>query len=138
MKLKLSATTWQSRIFCFQFNCLQKIEFSKKLISNFFQKPFSKNFFFFLKKRLCQVIATGLLYILTPSRGSYLENCAKNLGHTETWFLTLNVRITPAKLNILGSSFYCKLSKVKHISSKNFSKIECSGKKIDFWPGGGP
>jgi hypothetical protein len=55
----------------------------------------------------------------------------KSFAHGDLVF-DLNVRITPAKLNIMGSNFYWKLSKVRYIFSKNFIKIECSGKKIDF------
>ena len=38
----------------------------------------------------------------------------------------------------MSSIFYWRLCKVRYIFSKNFIKIGCSGKKIDFWPGGGP
>jgi hypothetical protein len=54
----------------------------------------------------------------------------------ENLLFTLNIRITLAKLNIMNSIFYWRLSKVTYIFSKNFNKVEWSGKKIFFAPEG--
>ena len=126
----------KARIFIFILVRYEKIEFSKDVTSSF-----SKNLcqdtipFFFKKPALLGRRDKCSAHVDAIPRSISLKLRTKSWNY-EDLLLTLNTRITLAKFYIMSSIFYWRLSKVRHIFSKNFTKIECSGKKNFFDRGG--